>query len=153
MPKPPLPSVDEHLASLPADRRDTILTLHQAIRRAVPKLAPLMMSGMGPAPLLAYGKYHYRYASGREGDWFLIGLAAAKTGYSLHICAADKEGYLVERHAASLGKVKAGRSCISFKRLEDLELKAVIALIKRAAKVGGLGAVAATAPGRKAARG
>jgi len=141
MPKT-LPTVDEFLAALPPERRATMTALHRAIRKAVPKLAPTIMSGMGPSPLIGYGKYHYRSASGREGDWFLIGLAAGKTNYSLHICALNKDGYLVEQHAAKLGKVKAGRSCINFKQLEDLKLAAVMGLVQLAAKTGGMNAAA-----------
>jgi hypothetical protein len=140
MPKP-LPTLDEFLAALPDDRRDTITTIHQAIRKAVPKLAPLIMSGMG-GPLIAYGKYRYKSASGREGDWFLIGLASGKTGYALHICVGDKAGYLVEQNAAKLGQVKTGRSCINFKQLEDLNLAAAMKLVKQAEKSGGINAVA-----------
>jgi len=141
MPKT-LPTLDEFLAALPAERRDTVTILHKAIRKAVPKLAPAIMSGMGPSPLIGYGKYHYKSASGREGDWFLIGLAAGKKDYSLHICVGDKDGYLVERNAAKLGKVKTGRTCINFKELEDLNLPAVVGLMKQAAKSGGINAVA-----------
>ena len=130
---------DQYLASLPADRRPAVLALHTAIRKTVPKLTPEIMMGMG-SPLIGYGKYHYKYSSGREGDWFLIGLCAGKSHYSLHICSADKGGYLVEQNAAKLGKVKAGRSCINFKKLEDLKLGAAMALAKRAEKTGGLGA-------------
>ena len=135
-------TVDEFLASLPDDRRDTMTAVHRAIRKTVPKLAPFMTSGMGAAPIIGYGKYHYKSASGREGDWFVIGLAAAKNYYSLHICAADKDGYLAERNAAKLGKVKTGRSCINFKKLEDLKLDVAISIVKQAAKSGGLNAVA-----------
>jgi hypothetical protein len=136
-----LPTVDEFLAALPADRRDTMTKLHKAIRKAVPRLAPTIMTGMGPSPIIGYGKYRYRSASGREGDWFLIGLAAGKSHYSLHICVGGKDGYLVEQNAAKLGKVKTGRSCINFKRLEDLKLDAVLGLVKLAPKIGGISAV------------
>ena len=137
-----LPTVAEFLAALPDDQRATMTTVHQAIRKTVPKLTPLMMSGMGPSPVLGYGKYHYKYASGREGDWFLIGLVAGKSGYALHICAADKDGYLVDQNAANLGKVKTGRSCITFKKLADLNLTAAMKLVQQAEKTGGMGAVA-----------
>jgi len=140
MPKT-LPTIDEFLATLPADRRDTMTTLHKAIRKAVPKQAPAIMTGMGPSPIIGYGKYHYKSSSGREGDWFLIGLSAGKSYYSLHICVGDKDGYLVERNAAKLGKVKTGRSCINFTKLEDLKLDAAMALVKQAAKSGGINAV------------
>jgi hypothetical protein len=141
MPKT-LPTVDEFIAALPADRRDTITTVHKAIRKAVPKLAAAVMSGMGPSPIIGYGKYRYRSASGKEGDWFLIGLASEKATYNLHICVGDKGGYLVERNAAKLGKVKTGRTCINFKKLEDLNLGAAMALVKQAEKTGGISAVA-----------
>jgi hypothetical protein len=136
----PLPTLEEFLAALPADRRDTMTTINKAILKAVPKLAPAIMSGMG-GPLIGYGKYRYKSASGREGEWFLIGLTAGKTGYSLHICSGDKDGYLAERNAAKLGKVKTGRSCINFKKLEDLNLAAAMTVVKQAAKAGGLNAV------------
>ncbi len=137
-----LPTVDEFLASLPADRRATMTTLDRAIRKAAPKLATAKLYGMGSTPIIGYGTYHYKYASGREGDWFLIGIAAGKSHYSLHICAGDENGYLAEQHAEKLGKVKTGRSCINFKKLEDLKLDAAMALVKQATKLGGMGAVA-----------
>jgi hypothetical protein len=137
-----LPTVDEFLASLPDDRRDTMTTLRRAIRKAAPKLATARMYGMGSSSIIGYGPYHYKYASGREGDWFLIGIAAGKSHYSLHICAGDKNGYLAEQNATKLGKVKTGRSCINFKKLEDLKLDAAMALVKQATKLGGIGAVA-----------
>jgi hypothetical protein len=141
MPKT-LPTVDEFLAALPADRRETMTALHKAIRKAAPKLKPAIMKGMGPSPIIGYGKYRFRTASGREGDWFLVGLCAGKGNYSLHICVGGNDGYLVEQNAAKLGKVKAGRSCVNFKKLEDLKLGAAMVLVKQAVKTGGINAVA-----------
>lgn len=141
MPKP-APTVEEFLAALPDERRAAMTTVHRAIRKAAPKLAPFIMTGMGSTPLIAYGKYRYKSASGREGDWFLIGLAAGKSYYSLHICAGGQDGYLAEKHAAKLGKVKTGRSCINFKKVEDLKLDVAMSLVKLAEKAGGINAVA-----------
>ena len=137
--KPATP--EQYLASLPADRRAEMRKVHAAIRKAAPKLTPEIMTGMGSGAIIGYGKYRYRSASGREGDWFLIGLTAGKNYYSLHICANDKGGYLVEQGAAKLGKVKTGRSCINFRKLEDLNLSAAMAIVKKAVKAGGLNAV------------
>ncbi len=107
----------------------------------MPKLAPYLPSGMGPSPIIGYCKYHYKSATGREGDWFTIGLVAGKSGYALHLCVGGEGGYLVENNAAKLGKVKTGRSCINFNRLEDLNVPATMALVKEAAKSGGINAV------------
>ncbi len=139
MPKTP-PTVAEFLASLPEERQTTLTVIHKAIRKAVPKLKPYVSAGMGLG-LIGYGKYRYKSASGREGEWFLIGLAAGKAYYSLHICAGGEGGYLVEKNAKKLGKVKTGRSCINFNKLEDLNLAAAMALVKEAAKHGGINAV------------
>ena len=139
MPKP-APTVAEFLASLPDDRRAVMTTVHKAIRKAVPKLAPYVTGGMG-TPIIGYGKYRYRSASGREGEWFTIGLAAGKAYYSLHICVANEGGYFVEKNAKKLGKVKTGRSCINFRKLEDLNLSEAMKLVKQGAKFGGMNAV------------
>lgn len=130
-----------YLKTLDGDVRATLETLHRAIRKAAPKLKAEIMSGMGATPIIGYGKFHYRYASGREGDWFLVGLCARKNYFSLYICAADQGRYLAEQAAAELGRVKVGRSCITFKRLEDLKLEAAMALVKRAVELGGAGQV------------
>lgn len=141
MPKTPS-TVAEFLGLLPDDRRATLTVIHKAIRRAVPKLKPYVSAGMGLG-LIGYGKYRYKSASGREGEWFLIGLAAGKAYYSLHICAGGEGGYLVEKNAKKLGKVKTGRSCINFNKLEDLNLAEAIKLVKQAEKFGGINAVKA----------
>ena len=85
--------------------------------------------------VIGYGSYHYRYASGREGNWFPIGLANNKQYVSLYICAADDDGYLAEANAGRLGKVSVGKSCIRFKRLEDLDLEVAVELSRRAAEL------------------
>ena len=71
----------------------------------------------------------------------LIGLAAGKSGFVLPICAGGDGSYLVEKNAAELGKVKTGRSCINFKKLEDLKLDVAMGLVKLAEKSGGINAV------------
>ena len=132
MPAPATPAA--YLAALPADRRDAMDTLHAAIRQAAPKLEPFLQSG-----IIGYGKFHYKSKS-CEGDWFIVGLCARKNYYSLYICSADERGYLAEQAAPKLGKVKVGRSCITFKKLEDLDLKSAMAVVKHAAKLGGMNA-------------
>lgn len=91
--------------------------------------------------MLGYGPFHYKHASGHEGDWFVVGLASQKNYVSRYICACDKNGYLAEKNKSRLGEVPVGRSCIRFKKLEDLNLKVAMGLVKKAAalvrKLGG----------------
>jgi hypothetical protein len=140
--KSPVPTPAAYLKTLDDEVRTTLETVHRAIRRTAPKLKPELMSGLGPSPIIGYGKFHYRYASGREGDWFLVGLCARKNYFSLYVCAVEQGRYLAEAAAGTLGKVKVGRSCITFKRLEDLNVDAAMAVVKRAVALGGAGQVA-----------
>ncbi len=71
----------------------------------------------GPS-IVGFGSYHYRYASGREGDWFLTGFAPRKQNLTLYIMAGF-EGY--EALMAKLGKHSTGKSCLYVKRLEDVD--------------------------------
>ena len=88
------------------------------------------------AGMLGYGPFHFRYPSGREGDWFRIGLASNKNYISLYVCAADQRGYAAERYREKLPKASIGKSCVRFKRLEDLDAGTLRALIKEGAKIG-----------------
>lgn len=115
------PLIDEFLADVPEDRRETIRTLHDIIVEAAPDLAPKIWP-MSGKPLIGYGDYHYRYASGREGDWFVLGIASQKQYISVYVCASDENGYLAESRKDRLGKVSVGKSCIRFKRLDQLDL-------------------------------
>lgn len=119
---------EEYFEELEEPRKSEVLKLHKLITKTVPKLKPFMLSG-----LLGYGKIHYKYSSGREGDWFKIGLSSGKTGISVHVCAVDKGGYLAEQAKPKLGKATVGRSCIRFKKLEDINLDALTELLKLAA--------------------
>ena len=108
----------------------SLTKLHKAICKAAPKLKPHIAYGM-----IGYGNYHYKYASGREGDCPVVALASQKQYISLYICCCGKDGYLPEKNKKRLGKVSVGKSCIRFRKLEDLNLKVAMELVKRAGKL------------------
>lgn len=121
----------EYIASLEEPRKSEIARLDKLIRATVPKLKPHICAGM-----LAYGPFHYRYATGREGDWFKVGLASNKSYISLYCCAADERGYVAERYKKKLPGASIGKSCVRFKTVDDLDEKALKALLKETDKVG-----------------
>lgn len=69
----------------------------------------------------------------------MIGLAAQKNHLSLYVCAGKEGKYLPEIYGSRLGKVSCGKSCIRFKRLEDLDLGAVEEICREAAELAGTG--------------
>jgi hypothetical protein len=120
-----------YIAGLQEPRKSEIKTLHKLICKHAPDLKPGMWSvGIG------YGTYHYKYASGREGDWFVLGVASQKNYISLYTCAAKGDRYITETYKKKLPKANIGKSCIRFRKLEDVDEKAIIALIKEFAVLG-----------------
>ena len=125
----PASTVTEYLDRVAEPYRADARALHKLIRATVPELKPFVASGM-----IGYGAYHYRYASGREGDTFVIGLAGRKHGLALHITLAVDGKYLTETFADRVGKADVGKSCIRFRRLSDLDQKTIVTLLRSAGK-------------------
>lgn len=111
-------------------RREMIATLDELVRRVMPDAERRMWG-----KFLGYGSYHYKYASGREGDWFPVGIGNMKGHVGVYLCVADDEGYLAERHASRLGKVSCGKSCIRVKKLENLDLEVLEELLVETARL------------------
>lgn len=121
----------EYIAKLDDARRAEVSALDALIRKTAPKLEPFVHSGM-----LAYGRWHYKYGPGREGDWFRIGVASNKNYISLYICAGDKNGYIAEQYKDALPKANIGRACVRFKRMGDLDLVVVKKMIRQGIRAG-----------------
>ena len=121
---------DQYIAAAPEPKRSELAELDALIRRTVPMFQPFMAGSM-----IGYGKYHYRYESGREGVSCRIGLAGTKTGISLYVTCADEGGWLAEQWKDRLGKADVGKSCIRFKRLSDIDLGALTNVLRIARKL------------------
>ncbi|HNA15697.1 MAG TPA: DUF1801 domain-containing protein [Ferruginibacter sp.] len=72
----------------------------------------------GPT-MIGFGSYHYKYASGHEGDAMLIGFSPRKAEFSLYVSAPGNDN---KQSLDKLGKYKMGKACIYFKKLSDLNL-------------------------------
>jgi hypothetical protein len=107
---------EEYIASLDEPRRSEVARTDALISETVPDLERVIQAGM-----IGYGPFHYKYASGHEGDTSRIVLASNKQYISIYTCASDAAGYFVERYADRLPKAKIGRGCIRFKHLDDLD--------------------------------
>lgn len=111
-------SVSGYLHAIAEPRRTEIKKLDALIRKAVPKLKPFLIAGM-----IGYGKYHYKYASGREGDWAIIALASQKNYISVYVCSVKNGKYVAESNKHLFPKASIGRSCIRFKKTDDIDLQ------------------------------
>ena len=98
----------------------TIVKLMEEITGAEP--------AMWGESIIGFGSYHYTYASGREGDWFLTGFSPRKQNLTLYIMAGFDE---YEPLLARLGKHKTGKSCLYVNKLDDIDLDVLRTLVRR----------------------
>ena len=106
--------VEDYLSSVePSARQADCRELLQMMQAIVGE-APAMWG----ASIVGFGRYHYVYASGREGDWMLTGFAGRKSALTVYIM----DGF--EPHAsllATLGPYKTGKSCLYLKSLSAVD--------------------------------
>ena len=103
-------------------RRDSraLLAMMQEITGAKPR--------MWGASIVGFGTYHYRYASGREGDWFVTGFSPRKQALTVYLmCDVSTQQPLLDK----LGKYKIGKSCLYIKKLADIDEAVLRQLIAR----------------------
>lgn len=124
-------TVKEYIDSIEEPRRTEIVKLDSFIRETAPDLKPYFSYNM-----LGYGPFPYKGADGKIGEWPLIALASQKNYISLYICAADGKEYVAEKYKSKLPKASIGRSCIRFKKIEDVDLDVIKEVIKEGVKTG-----------------
>ncbi len=123
--KPTTPA--QYLAALAEPRRSELKALDAAIRKAVPKLKPYLAYN---GSMIGYGAYHYKYASGREGDCPIIAISSRAQYISLYVLGHRNGKSLADSAKAKLGKVSVGKACIRFKKLADLDLPVALGLMR-----------------------
>jgi hypothetical protein len=121
----------EYIAAVDDARRSDVAALDALIREHAPTLEPVIMDGM-----LGYGPFHYRYASGREGNACKLSIASNASYISLYCFASDARGYVAERYVDRLPKARIGKSCVRFRKLADLDEGSLVALIEETAEMG-----------------
>ena len=88
--------------------------------------------------MLGYGKFPYKNYKKEDIRWPTIALASQKNYISLYVCAVKNGKYIAEIYKKDLGHVSVGRSCIRFKKLEDLHLPTLKKVLKDAIHFPGL---------------
>ncbi|MFD2828413.1 DUF1801 domain-containing protein [Leeuwenhoekiella polynyae] len=102
-------------------RKSDALKLYAIFNSIMPEPAVLWGDS-----LIGYGSYHYKYDSGREGDFFLTGFAPRKQNLSVYIIPGFEQ---LSDLLNKLGKYKTGVSCLYINKLEDINLNILEKLI------------------------
>jgi hypothetical protein len=107
---------------------------HERKREDSKRMLELMKDVTGEKPamwgdsIVGFGEYQYRYASGREGEWFLTGFSPRKQNLTLYIMSGFDE---YEKLLAKLGKHKTGKSCLYINKLDDIDLDVLRDLVRK----------------------
>jgi hypothetical protein len=97
----------------------------QALLRLMRQVTGRQPRMWGPS-IIGFGSYHYKYDSGREGDWFLTGFSPRKQNMTVYIMPGfDRYPGLIKR----LGRFKTGKACLYFRRLEEINREVLKRLI------------------------
>lgn len=116
-----------------------IASVPEPARSDCRELVAMMRSATGAEPVMwgesivGFGSRHYRYASGREGDWFAVGFSPRARSLTLYLTGG------VERHAdrlERLGRHRTGKGCLYVTRLDDVDRDVLAAVVNDAASVG-----------------
>lgn len=120
-------SVEDFLNAITDEaRRKDCFTVLELMKKAT-KAEPKMWGGS----IVGLGDYHYKYASGRESDWFQMGFSPRKDALTLYLLPG------LEAHTdslAKLGKHKTGKGCLYIKSLADIDLKVLKAMLTQTVK-------------------
>lgn len=131
--------VDDFLAGLPDDIRDDMVDLDRLITDVMAdhprELWDGKLWGGTRQEIVGYGRQTYLRSDKQQVEWFLVGLARQKDYLSVYVSAVEDGRYLAEAHGPHLGKVKVGKSSISFASLDDIDRTALRALLERARDV------------------
>ena len=122
--KPNAKSVSKFIADIAVEKTRQDCTVLRGLMQQITKSEAKMW---GPS-IVGFGAYHYKYATGTEGDWFLTGFSPRKQNLTLYIMSGFQE------HAAllqKLGKHKLGRSCLYVRTVDDLHMPTLKKLIQQ----------------------
>lgn len=126
-------SVDDFINAVESEQKRNdafeILEMMKQITKEKPK--------MWGSSIIGFGDVRYKYASGREGDWFKVGFSPRKANVSLYLmgCDISKADSILGR----LGKYKTGKGCLYINKLADIDKEVLKELVKEGYENGHIG--------------
>lgn len=115
-------SVDEFIDSVENEQKrsdtKTLLALFQELTGE--------KATMWGTSIIGFGKYHFKYDSGREGDWMLAGFSPRKQNLTIYMMGGFKNQ---EALLSKIGKAKSSVGCLYLKKLSDIDLEVLKEMI------------------------
>jgi hypothetical protein len=120
--KPTEVSVESHIAAIANEEQRNDARSLVALMRKVTKQEPRMW---GPS-IVGFGSYHYKYATGHEGDAALTGFAARGKELVVYIAPGFEDRDVL---LAKLGEHRTGKVCVYIRRLANVDLRVLEKLV------------------------
>lgn len=121
--KPTSADVQNFIDSLESERqRDDSREIIKIMKKAS-GFEPVMWGGT----MIGFGSYHYKYASGHEGDSFLVGFSPRKGKISLYVMGAIMHSHDILKN---FGKHKAAKGCVYINKLSDIDTSVLEEMVK-----------------------
>jgi hypothetical protein len=126
----------QFIESLPEDKKSEIKILDEMITKIMPNNSEKVLWtgkfwGGSDQKIIGYGDYSYVRTGNKKVDWFKVGLAMQKNYITVFVNAVEDREYVAEKYGKDLGKAKIGKSSISFKSLEDIDLEKLKEIVKK----------------------
>ncbi len=120
--------IGRYIAGQPAQKRDDLQDLHRRILQLSPACRLWFLDGKNEDgkiisnPNIGYGFQTMRYADGRSGDFYRIGVSANTVGISVYVIGIEDKKYLAATYGPRLGNATVTGYCIKFKSLSDINV-------------------------------
>lgn len=128
--------IESYIASQPEPKRSDMEALHRIILQIMPSGKLWFMDGRNSEgktvsnPNIGYGHRTTKYADGRTGEFYQIGMSANTTGVSIYIMGIKDKAYLPETYGAKIGKASVSGYCIKFKTLKGVNIEMLESAIR-----------------------
>lgn len=122
--KPTVESVAAFLAAVADEQKRQDCQAVLGLMEEVTGFAPALWGDS----IVGFGQYHYKYASGHEGDWFLTGFSPRKQNLTLYIQGGFEQ---YQPLLDKLGKFKLGKACLYIKKLDDIDRETLRELVRQ----------------------
>ena len=128
--------IKTYIASQPEPKRSDMQALHQLTLQVLPGCKLWFDNGKNSEnktvsnPTIGYGFQILKYADGKTRDFFQIGLSANTTGISVYIMGLKDKTYLAQTFGKTIGKASVTGYCIKFKKLKDINIDIIEAVIR-----------------------
>ena len=128
--------IQAYISSQPEQKRNEIAELHELILKLMPKCRLWFLDGKDKKgktvsnPSAGYGVRTVKYANGKSGEFYQIGVSANTTGISVYILGLEDKTALAQKFGKELGKASITGYCIKFKTLKNININTLESAIR-----------------------